>query len=198
MRSEFNQLRERLWPHAEIVTALGGDDDRGFALVQMVPEEDCDSEQQNCGHQGHGPEAVDAPFFDDVGLEVAEEGCAGEADLCDLKGEPIPLAESEDHYKCVAEYAKDGDGKVDLTGVGCFVEPYGWELGVAAMIDRAAIESFSDGAGWGDGGVLIMDAQGKRGIEDAGKCEESDEEAHVCTIVEACVRADRFLSKGFG
>ena len=183
MRSEFNQLRERLWPHAEIVTALGGGDDRGFALVQMVPEEDCDGEQQNCGHQGHGPEAVDAPFFDDVGLEVAEEGCAGEANLGDLKREPIPLAESEDRYKCVAEYAKDGDGKVDLTGVGCFVEPHGWELSIAAMIDRAAIESFGDSAGRSRRRILIMDAKREGGVEDAGECEESDKEAHVCTIV---------------
>ena len=155
----------------------------GKCLLAVVEDEVCDGEDEDGGDDGEGVEAVDAPLFDDVGLEVGEEGGAGEADFGGLEGEPIPFGEGEDGDECVADHADDGDGDVGLAGVVGFVEGDGREDGVAAVVDGAAVEFFGDGAGGSVGGILIVDAEGKVGIEDAGDGEKSDEEAHVVFIV---------------
>jgi hypothetical protein len=195
VRSEFDERRESLGPHGEIVAALGSGDESGLAGA-MIHDQGDDGEREDGSDDGHGVEAVDAPFLDDVFLEEGEEGGAGEADFGGLQGEPIAFGEGEDGDERVADDADDGDGDVDLAGVLGFVEADGREDGVAAVVDCAAVEFFGDGAGRGGGGILVVDTEGERGIEDAGECEKSDEEAHVGFIVRAWRREIR-MGRGF-
>ena len=44
--------------------------------------------EQDGGDDGLRPEAVDAPFLDNVGLEIGEHGGEEEADLGEFEGDP--------------------------------------------------------------------------------------------------------------
>jgi hypothetical protein len=138
-----------------------------------------DGEDENRGNDAHGVETVDTPFLDHIGLEVREESGAGETDLRGLQGEPILFGEGEDRDEGVAKDADDSDGDVDFAGVFGFVEANGREDSVATVIDRAAVKFFGDGAGRCGCGVLIVDAKGEGGVEDAGDGEQSNEKAHL-------------------
>jgi len=137
-----------------------------------------DGAGEDCGDDDLRPYAVDTPFLEDVGFHVAEECGEGEADFGGLQGEPEAIGEREDSYQGVADDAEDCDGDMDFMRGRIFVEAAGRERGEAGVVDGTTVPFFGDGAGWGCAGVLIVDAEGKGGVENTGDGEQSDEETH--------------------
>ena len=135
------------------------------------------------GHDGGddalGPEAVDAPLLNDVGLEVGEHEGEEEADLRELEDDPETAGESDEGDQSVADDAKRGDGDVELVAVCIFVEGARREDGVAGVIDGAAVELLGDGTGWRLPGVLVVDAESEDADEDTCDGEQGDQILHT-------------------
>ena len=146
----------------------------GFSLLGGVvwaaaDDQGGDGEQEDCGDDALGPEAVDAPLLEDVGLDVAEEGCEEEGYLSDFEEKPPATHEGEDADCGVAEDSEHCDGNV-RAGLRVFVEGARGEDGEAAMVDSSAVKFFGDGAGWGLGGVHVVDAESHGGDYDSYNC----------------------------
>ena len=124
-----------------------------------------------------GPEAVDAPFLQDPGFDVAEEGREEEGDLGYLEGEPPAAQEGDNADGSVAYDSEHCDRNMEA-GVGVFVEGAGWEDSEAAVIDGSAIEFFSDGARRGLGWVHVVDAESHGGDDDSCDGEQGDQIFH--------------------
>ncbi len=98
-----------------------------------------DAAQQNGRNDDLRPDAIDAPLAQDVGLHIAQEGRAGEADFRRLKGEPGPARQCKHGDQRVSHDAEGGDGDVQATGTGSLVEGFGRKHGEARVVDCAAI-----------------------------------------------------------
>ena len=112
----------------------------------------------NNSDDGLGPDAVDAPFFEHKGFEIAENTSEEQADLSGFEGKEIELGKSENGDEEVAPQAENRDWNVfPVTRV--FSEGCGGKYGKAGVIDGSAVPLFCYGTGWSGVGVLEMDTK---------------------------------------
>jgi hypothetical protein len=162
-----------------LVDGGGEDGAHGVGVGAAAEEEFGDRGQDDGSDDNLRPDAVDAPFFDDVGLEVGEEGGAEEADAGEFEDDAQAAEQREDGDEAVADDSDGGDGDVQALGVGVFIEGTGGEDGVAAVVDGAAVELFGDGAGGGGTGVHVVDAEGQGAVDETGHGKQGDEVFHA-------------------
>ena len=106
------------WPCRKVRPSLRGVySGRGVAVVTPggpARGEGGGGEKDDSGDDGLRPDAVDAPLLQDVGLEVGEHACGGEADLRKLQHGPPAPQHGEDDHQPVADDAEGRDGDVQL------------------------------------------------------------------------------------
>ena len=146
-----------------------------FAFAEDEGEE---GGEHDGGDDGLRPKAVDAPLFDDVGLEIGEEAGSAKAYFSELEERPPPAEEGEQQHDGIGSDAGGGDGEVELFAVGRFVEGAGREDGETGMINGAAIPFFGDGAGRRGAGIHVVDAQGEDADDQAGEAKGCNDKAH--------------------
>lgn len=120
-------------------------------------------EQGDEGDEDLRADAVEAPDFEDVRLNVGEIEGETEADDGSAERDGAAAEEGEESDGGIAGDSDSGDGYVA-------------DHGVAAMVDDAAVPVGVDVAGFD--GVGIVDLQGEAGDDDATDGEESDDIAH--------------------
>jgi hypothetical protein len=148
-------------------------------------QDECgDGEEEDGGDNALGPEAVDAPFLEDVSFDVAEEGGEEEADLGEFEDQPPAAHEGEDADDGVACDSEDGDGDVG-SGLWVLIEGAGREYGEAAVIDGAAVEFFGDGAGRSESGVHVVNVKSHGGDDNACNRQKSNQILHVLHFTQA-------------
>jgi hypothetical protein len=148
----------------------------GVVLFLPAHKECAEGEEQDRGDEALRPEAVDAPLLQDVGLEVAEEGGAEEADLRDLEEQPPASHQGQDGDESVAD---DAYGSYrDMRRAGLLVEGFGGEDGETAVVNGSAVEALGDGAWGGEAGVHVVNVQRHRGDYDSCHCKQRDQILH--------------------